>query len=472
MISRRHFLGTGVAAVGLVTAPGGAWPSAAASPFIDLRAAPATALLMPKAAATPVWAYGGEVPGPVLRLKQGQPAYIRVNNGLTQPTSVHWHGLRIENAMDGVAGLTQDPIPPGGRFDYIFTPPDAGTYWYHPHHRSWEQMARGLYGLVVIEEAEPVAVDQDLVFIADDWRLGADGAIDDASFGQLHDWAHGGRLGNWLTINGRSTPQLTARPRARIRLRCVSTANARIMAFDFSELDGVVVALDGQPLATPLPVGDRLVLAPSQRADVVFDAPTDTGVTRTIREVSTSNPVPAATLAVTMAGDPDTGARPPLGAFRLPANPLPTTLDLAEAETLPLLMEGGAMGGLAEATFKGKTMGLRELAREQNLVWAFNGVAGLPETPLRRVTRGRTVVIDMNNDTRWPHAMHLHGHHFRVIERNGKVVADAPWRDTELLRADERAKIAFVADNPGKWLVHCHMVEHMAAGMVTWFEVI
>ncbi len=123
---------------------------------------------------TSIWGYDGTVPGPILRIQQGRPVRIAVENGLDEDTTVHWHGIRLLNAMDGVPGLTQPPIKPGESFVYEFTPPDAGTFWYHPHAGSLVQMGRGLAGPLIVEEAEPVAVDRDLLWMLQDWRLSGD----------------------------------------------------------------------------------------------------------------------------------------------------------------------------------------------------------------------------------------------------------------------------------------------------------
>jgi FtsP/CotA-like multicopper oxidase with cupredoxin domain len=155
----------------------------------------------------------------------------------------------------------------------------------------------------------------------------------------------------------------------------------------------------------------------------------------------------------------------------LAANPLPSRLELDSAEKSALLMQGGAMGSLRSARYKGQELTMRELV-QQGMVWAFNGEAGLPEAPLLRAKRGQTVVLDIVNDNRWPHAMHLHGHHFRVLARDGQAVNEPDWRDTLLMSGGEQIQIGFVADNPGKWVLHCHMLEHQAAGMVTWLEVV
>ncbi|UCE31774.1 MAG: multicopper oxidase domain-containing protein, partial [Burkholderiales bacterium] len=144
-------------------------------------------------------------------------------------------------------------------------------------------------------------------------------------------------------------------------------------------------------------------------------------------------------------------------------------LDLRTAAVARLLMTGGAMGSLRSALLGGRELGIRELV-SAGRVWAFNGVAGDLDRPLLSARKGQTVRIDLVNDTRWPHAMHLHGHHFLAL-RDDRPERAGDWRDTELMAPGERLSIAFVADNPGKWLLHCHMLEHQAAGMRTWVEV-
>ena len=153
--SRRALLASGAATLALALTPAGR-AFGAAGLIARLAPGPATAPLLGSGApVTPVWAYNGRVPGPEIRVAQGAPLRVEVENGLNQYTTVHWHGLRLPNAMDGVPYVTQEPIPPGGRFVYAFTPPDAGTFWYHPHVRGSEQQGRGLYGALIVEEAEP-----------------------------------------------------------------------------------------------------------------------------------------------------------------------------------------------------------------------------------------------------------------------------------------------------------------------------
>lgn len=417
---------------------------------------------------TAVMAYNAQVPGPTIRIPQGERVNFRVKNGLDQSTSVHWHGIRLENAMDGVPGLTQDPIEAGAEFDYSFIAPDAGTYWYHSHLKSWEQVGRGLYGPLIVEESDPVEVDSDHLFVADDWRLDDVGQIAD-NFSNMRDASHGGRLGNWLTVNGATKPTFIARPGERIRLRCISVTNARIMEFAFPGLRPQMVALDGQPLDSSSVLDNAVSLAPAQRADLIIDIPVNGDKEFVINEVSTGEPLAAAMIVVS--GDPMRKHDQEPGSLILPANPLPLSLPLENALAVDLLMEGGAMGQMREASYHGQMYDLRSLVLEKGKAWAFNGQVGRPAEPLFRVPLGRTVTINMINETRWPHAMHIHGHHFRVVEKNGSPVSDSPWRDTELMEPGDKTSIAFIADNPGKWLFHCHMLEHNMAGMGTWFEV-
>jgi len=369
-------------------------------------------------------------------------------------------------------------VQPGESFDYEFTVPDAGTYWYHTHNRSWEQMARGLYGPLIVDgDADGVA--RDLPLIVDDWRLAPDGAIDAASFGSMMDWSHAGRLGNWVAVNSLDNPRFDLKVGETVRLRLINTANARIFNLAIDGLETRLAGLDGQVFEEPVALNAPLVVSPAQRADVIVTpqaegshalVAADGGDKVTLARFQVSGPAGG--------GGNDIVLKP---------NGLPEP-DPDSALAVELLMEGGAMGMMGSAMMGGGPgmeggrsgmmgrgpgggmMDMRELVAN-GMVWAMNGVAGIPKLPLFSVKRGQSVRLTMINDTRWPHAMHLHGHHFRVLIRNGKPEPLEPWRDTVTVDPLQRAEIALVADNPGKWLLHCHMVEHMASGMMTWFEV-
>ena len=475
-LNRRGFLeGTFASAATLC-----AWPEAKASAgsAYRLEIKPGTAQLLedPKAQ-TGIWGYDGQVPGPVLRARQGRPVSVTVTNRLDQPTSVHWHGLRIENTMDGVPGLTQEAISPGETFTYRFVPPDAGTFWYHPHIRSWEQVARGLYGALVVEEDSAPDVDRDFVLVADDWRLETDGSFDEETLGNLHDWSHAGRLGNILTLNAKAYERLETVPEERIRLRLINVANARVLRFAVPGQRPWIVAHDGQPV-TPHLLGDSSVeLSPGQRTDLVLDVTGAVGDEIPITELSTGERLVAGYIVLTdgTRKPPRPRATPdalPSGAVKVPAP--------GAAQDVNLTMTGGAMRFLQSAVYKGETLDGRTLALDHGQTWAFNGIAGMPAAPLFTAARGATVKMKLRNDTAWPHNIHLHGHHFTELSRHAVGEDDAATittargsalQDTILLQADELSEIAFVADNPGKWMIHCHMLEHQASGMATWFEV-
>ncbi len=408
-----------------------------------------------------LWLYNGSFPGPEIRVKKGERVRVRFTNRLDEATSIHWHGIRIDNAMDGVPDLTQKAVAPGESFDYDFIVPDAGTFWYHAHNRSWNQVPRGLAGPLIVEEVEPVfSPETDITLALSDWWLDESGALETASFGAMHDFAHAGRLGNWLTVNGRSMPDIPLQAGRWHRLRLINMSTARILEINPARFGAKVIALDGQAFDAPRDIDAPLQLSPAQRMDLVL-RPEDPGTFPF--ELMNGQPFTFANFKVQETAGDDF----PL---RLPAkNSLPEP-DLGTALVQPLVMAGGAMGGMASLMRNGEELGPRRMM-EAGLFWAFNGVGGMEEKPMFSATRGETIVLESRNDTAFPHAIHLHGHHFRVLERNGKKLENPDWRDTFTSDPQEVVKIAFVADNPGKWLLHCHMLGHAASGMMTWFEV-
>ncbi|MFO1183741.1 MAG: multicopper oxidase family protein [Bauldia sp.] len=474
MLSRRKVLAglgaaAGLGALPLVRRPLMAETGTLARPaddgFIHLRASPSLVqLLGPDRPPTPVWAYNDRVPGPELRVKQGETIRVRLHNDLPEATTIHWHGIELPNAMDGVPGLTQRAVEPGETFDYEFAPPYAGTFWYHTHLHTEEQAERGLYGPLIVEERSPIAVDRDLWFIVDDWRLLDNGCIDEASFGNRYEWAREGRFGGLFTVNGVANPVFEAARGERVRLRCVNATNARILAFDLPGLPLWLIAWDGQTLREPVRYANRNIdLGPGQRADFFIDIPADAPDRVVPRMFSSGAPMPLTTLEIK--GEGRSSRTAPLR-LSPPALPEP---QLAGARRVDLLIEGGSQS--TRLRF-GREM---HATRAEGLFWTFNGAFGShhPDDtpPLVDVRPGETFLIAIANDTFYPHAIHFHGHHFRVIERDGRAVPDAPWRDVDIVGSDERVLAAFVATRPGKWLIHCHMLEHHAAGMGTWLNV-
>jgi FtsP/CotA-like multicopper oxidase with cupredoxin domain len=206
---------------------------------------------------TPAWTYDGAIPGPLLRAKVGDRLVVHFRNSLPEATTVHWHGLRIAANMDGVPGHGQEPIPPGGSFDYSFTLPDAGTYWYHPHFDSAAQVANGLYGPIVVDDPdEPAGLGDEAVLMLSDIGLEADGSlVPNDSGGDLGTLF--GREGNVILVNGRYQPRIHARSGLRQRWRVINASQSRYfqLALPARRLhaSGVTAALPPRRCPSPSP---------------------------------------------------------------------------------------------------------------------------------------------------------------------------------------------------------------------------
>ena len=419
-----------------------------------------TRIVGPDFPATNVWGFDGQVPGTPIRCVQGQGLNISVNNALDVPTSVHWHGIRLPNAMDGVVGLTQAAIEPGESFHYQFTPPDAGTFWYHSHVNAYEQVGRGLYGPLIVEELSPPQVDRDLVWMIDDWRLNDDAQIID-NFGAGHDRSHAGRIGNVPTVNGRFRDVVKVRSGERLRIRLINASNARNFSLSFGALQPSVVAIDGQPVV-PYQPQQPIVIGAAGRVDVVVDM---TGEPGTLMPVVDDFYRQSFDL-VTFAYDSEALRGSPLQSpIALAPSVLPEP-DLKHAQTHDVVIAGGAMGGLRQAQMDGQWMSLRDIA-QQGYVWAINDVvANKPDMPpLIDTKAGTSIRLKIENRTAFPHPMHLHGHHMKLLKIDDKSLDRPYWVDSPLVMPRSTVELAFVADNPGRWLFHCHALEHHAAGL-------
>ena len=431
-MNRRHFLAT-VSATALLPLP-----IFAAQDTWRLKAETVTQQILPTGDnATPMLGFNGSMPGPELRVRRGERVSIDVENGLDEGTAVHWHGIRLENQMDGVPMLTQELINPSDTKTYSFIPPDEGTYWYHSHYISHEQVARGMMGALIVEDETPPDVDHDITVLMSDWRMQEDGSLSD-EFTDMHSVAHGGYMGNFARAFLSKDEVKTG---DRVRLRLINAATNRIFPIAISGVTGSIVAFDGMALPTPRDM-TNLVLAPAQRADLIVDITGPVGFDMLTREGSYR----LAELAVNGTNpDPRAG---PIMALSQPAVPTPAE----PTQHLTLTMMGGAMGG----------------RHDGDNIWAFNNMSDLQADPFGSFQKGETVRITLANDTSFPHGIHLHGHHFYEVGENGAL---GDLRDTTLVNANESRDIICVFDNPGRWMLHCHMLSHAVGGMRTWVNV-
>ncbi len=450
VLSRRLFLGQTLASV--LTLPARGESASLPDDFRVLEARHGKLRFLPEPLAeTAVWGYDGEVPGPLLRVKIGAEVKIRLLNKLDQPTSLNWHGVRIVNDMDGVGGLTQEPVPPGGSFDYRFTPPDSGLFWYHPQVLPFarEQQGRGLYGVMIVDEENPPQADRDMLVVLDDWTLDDKGQI--ADFGATG----AGRTGALVTVNAHVIPvEETLPPSSRLRLRIVNAADTRLMVISFSGVTPLILAIDGQPCEVFEPVRQTIPLGPGARFDVMCDLPADAGADAHVTLLGDNEP-DRILLQFKTAGD----KRPPLPpVVSLAQNPLlPREIKLQAARKLDILIEAAS---------------LPKPASNPPLDWKLNGVSfsGFPPAPLFSVKRGTPVTLGFINHTAFIQQMRVHGHVLRLLHDLDDGW-EPYWRDAVLVPEGKTKHAAFVADNPGKWAIECSIAGRQATGLATWFQV-
>ena len=376
---------------------------------------------------------------------------------------MHWHGLRIPNAMDGVPYLTQFPIAPGEAFDYRFAPPDAGTYWYHPHCMTMDQMALGLTGVMIVEEADDPGFDAEIVLNLRDFRLREDG-------GWLKLWtarnaARAGTPGTAMTANWRRDPVYDAPAGGLVRLRLAATDTTRIYRIFVPGMEGRIIACDGHPLRVPVadPTGAAPhVLAPGQRVDLALRMPAGEGRELAVMTATAGGP---RRLARIRARGADRG-RDLRELAPLPANPVPEP-DLASARRGEFVFGWSPEGGKPDNGFCG-SLGLTFWSINRK-PWPGDAVRGTG--PLATLRVGESAVLRLRNESPNLHPIHLHGLVFRPIASNKRKIA-SNWTDTAILQRDETLDIALVTDNPGDWAFHCHVIEHQKTGLAGFLRVV
>ncbi len=462
LFTRRRLLKTaavaGVGGVGLAAmARLGGW-AAAAPEQVLLKTAKVQATFMDVGPTRDVLTYGEAGMPPVLRMKKGEPFAARLVNAIDDPTTIHWHGIRVPNKMDGVPFLVQPYVYTGDHFDYAFTPPDAGTFWYHPHCNTLEQMGHGLTGVIVVENPSDPKFDAEAVVNLRDWRLG-----DDAQFIQQfrpRDAAKTGTYGTVRTANWVDQPQFDAPSGGLVRLRVAITDVTRIYAFRVEGAEAAVIALDGNPVPHRFSP-DALLLGPGQRMDLAIRMPDEEGAIVGLGDIRGTKPKTLATLRATGASL----KRDLRDLAPLEANPV-QEVDLASARHIALSLSATAENVPSDSICG--TLGYS--------FWAINkvpwpGDTPDPTAPLAELKLGKSYVIDMENLTPQSHPMHLHGMSFKVLSSSTRQVQPV-ISDTYLIQPNEKVQLGFVADNPGDWLLHCHIIEHQKTGMTSYVRVV
>ena len=423
-----------------------------------LRTAKVQATLVDGRPTRDVLTYGAGGMPPVLRMKRGAPFAARLVNEIDDPTTIHWHGLRVPNKMDGVPFMVQPYVYTGDHFDYAFTPPDAGTFWYHPHCNTLMQMGHGLTGVIVVENPNDPQFDAEVVLNLRDWRLGSDGQFI-VQF-RPRDAAKSGTFGTVRTANWIQRPQYDAPSGGLVRLRLAITDVTRIYSFRIRGAEATVIAVDGNPVPRRFPL-DLLQLGPGQRLELAVRMPSEEGAIASLEDARGTK---TTTLAMLRSVGPSL-QRDVRDLAPLEPNPI-GHVDVAAARHIGL-----ALSATAENVSADSICGSLGYS-----FWAINkvpwpGDTPDPTAPLAELKLGRSYIFDIENLTPRAHPIHLHGMSFTILSSTTRDVQ--PFiSDTYLVQPDEKVQLGFVADNPGDWLLHCHVIEHQKSGMTSYVRVV
>lgn len=395
------------------------------------------------------WGFNKQLPGPVIRAKKGDTVVVRLTNRLHEPTMIHWHGLRIPASMDGT-GAVQKPIQPGESFEYRFVVPDAGTFWYHSHANETVQVERGMYGALIVEDDTDPVTDGERIFMIDDMKLDAENQFTKPGwFAPRIIERHDGREGDTLLLNGKEAPVIDVHAGQTERWRFINSSSARYVLLHLGGKEFRIIGTDGGLLEHPRTATDVL-MTPGERVDVAAGPFVD-GETFPIESLpyhrSTYLTAERRQFATVKSGE-----HKPSVAF-IPEI-LRTIVPLAQHD--------------AQITRKVKLSVGPSVTDGMNFL--VNGHVHVKDTPVKV---GELQVWEVSNTSLMDHPFHLHGFFFQVLEENGRPVEYMAWKDTINLTPRSKVKIVWMPDNrPGKWMYHCHILEHHAAGMMATFEVL
>jgi FtsP/CotA-like multicopper oxidase with cupredoxin domain len=390
-------------------------------------------------------AYNGSVPGPLLQAKVGDEVIVHFENRIDEPTTIHWHGLRISEEMDGNPRI-QDPVKPGEDFTYRYVVEEAGSYWYHPHVNANTQVEMGMQGPMVVHDPEDPVFDLERYLVLDDILLenGQFPPFLDTHMEQMH-----GRLGNHLLVNGEGSAREVDVEQGTVeRWRLVNTSNARTMSLGISGASFKIVGTDGGRLAQPYGT-DRIQMAVGQRYDVevTYDNAGTAELTSYVLALDELGEVveePIPLLRANVAASEQT----PRGFEWVPMDPAPERNIDAEASLTFDAVQGP----------------------DGSVQWTINGQS-MPMEPLYTFATNDTIHLRLVNDAGPEHPFHLHGQFFRIIDDGRPETHQPGLKDTVLVPGQSVVEVIAYMDNPGHWMAHCHILEHAELGMMGEFVI-
>lgn len=391
------------------------------------------------------WGYNGQIPGPVLEARVGDVLEVRLTNSISEPTLIHWHGLRVPPVMDGTDDV-QRPVLPGASFVYRFVLPDAGTFWYHPHLNETVQLERGLCGALIVRGDDEPIFDAERVLVLDDLTLDAEDRI--APSGGARE-RHDGREGSIRLVNGIIEPDLRVAAGQVERWRIVNTCSARYVRLSIGGRTFRIIGTDGGLIEAPFETVEVL-LAPADRVDIAV-GPFAEGDAIPIEALPYDRGLGATQMPERFA---TVVAGPAAASLARVPERLRTIQPLVQAPVTPTrtIRLSGYMGLRPDADF------------------LINDESHHVAEPVRV---GELQIWDIVNDSALDHPFHLHGFFFQVLQVDGSPPSFCSWEDTVNVRAQSTVRIAWLPDDrPGPWMYHCHILEHHAAGMMAHFQVL
>jgi FtsP/CotA-like multicopper oxidase with cupredoxin domain len=396
------------------------------------------------------WGFNKQIPGPGLRANVGDTLVVKVTNKLSEPTTIHWHGIRLPAEMDGTDAV-QKPISPRETFEYRFVLPDAGTFWYHAHSNETVQMERGMYGALIVEDStEEIMTDAERVFIIDDMKLDDMGAFTKPRwFIPRVVERHDGRQGDTLLINGKENPIIEMSAGHLERWRIINATSARYFDLYLGGNEFSIIGTDGGLLESPIPVKSQLI-TPGERFDIVV-GPFDEGDVFSLESLRYNR-------MTFLRPKPEKFASIRVG------RPVPSVAHVPD--TLRTIVQLA----VSNAEINRRVELSVGLSFKDGMDFLINGSTHVNDNPVKVA---ELQVWEVVNASLMDHPFHLHGFFFQVLEENGTKPSYTAWKDTINLKPRSKVKIAWMPDNrPGTWMYHCHILEHHQAGMMANFEVV